>query len=489
MEISEIKKFFFLKLKNHILKDFLKIKGVISVNLVGSFWENPNENNFRDIDIVIILKEINRKKFYNCIKFIKKIDLNLFGLKDYKIKVNTTFGPLKFDFKKTLIFHLMVYDEKSHKEHVVKSPFTCFDWERTKHSSGKKLKDIFPVSNLQFNDFLYGRRSIKDYQKDLKKNKISYREYYWIGNKAYLKKKYFTTDNWHKTEYLYHIIKNILINYYKLLNQKNILPNDKKIKDLLIDINKNKFKNSFNNYLLLRSAKKNKIHIKTESLEKWVFKFMLHFQEIVKKELKKKLKVIFIRHAKTKLNDGSFLGINRDPEITLNNRTKEKIQKIKNKKILLIYTSEMKRSKQTSKLLNKKINMIINKNLNEKNYGDAEGLKYSQLNKKYPYLLKSWAKKKDPKFPNGESDTDVLKRFNIFTKVLIKKLNKIKNSGFIFVISHNVFLRNIIGNQFGIKKFDWHKIKTDHLVPFEFVFLKKKLISNIDRKILMEKNL
>ena len=484
----KLKKNSFSKFKNYILKNFLEVQGVISVNLVGSFWNNPNENNFRDIDIVIILNNIDKKKFINCVKFVEKIDLNLFGLKDYDIKVNTTFGPLKFDLKKTLVFHLMIYDENSHKEHVIKSPFTCYDWERTKLVSGKKLKDIFPVSSLQFSDFLNARRGIKDYQKDLKKNKISYREYSWIGKNVVLKKKYFNTSDWHKTEYLYHIIKNILVNYYKLINQKNFLPGDERIKKLLIKINKKNYKNSFNNFKSLRYAKKNKIKISTNNLEKWVFKFTLDFQKLIKKELDKKIKIIFLRHGKTKLNDRSFLGIYRNPEIILSNQTKNKIKKIKTKKILYVYSSEMKRCKQTSRLLNKKINLIINKNLNEKNYGYAEGMRYNQLNKKYPYLINGWKNKKDPRFPGGENDNDVLKRYNSFKKELIKNLNKIKNSGEVYVVSHNVVLRNIIGSEIGLKKLDWHKIKVDHITPVEFVLFKNKLIPNINRNLLMEYN-
>ena len=75
----KLKKNSFSKFKNYILKNFLEVQGVISVNLVGSFWNNPNENNFRDIDIVIILNNIDKKKFINCVKFVEKIDLNLFG--------------------------------------------------------------------------------------------------------------------------------------------------------------------------------------------------------------------------------------------------------------------------------------------------------------------------------------------------------------------------------------------------------------------------
>ena len=48
----------------------------------------------------------------------------------------------------------MIYDIKLHKEHVIKSPFTCYDWERSKIYRGDKLKKIFPVKNLQLNDFL-----------------------------------------------------------------------------------------------------------------------------------------------------------------------------------------------------------------------------------------------------------------------------------------------------------------------------------------------
>ena len=46
----------------------------------------------------------------------------------------------------------MIYDIKSHIEHVTNSPFTCFDWE-LQLNLGKKLKDIYSVNCLQYIDF------------------------------------------------------------------------------------------------------------------------------------------------------------------------------------------------------------------------------------------------------------------------------------------------------------------------------------------------
>ena len=52
----------FLKFKKYLLNNFIKIQGVESINLVGSFWSKPNSSNYSDIDIVIILDKFSLKK-------------------------------------------------------------------------------------------------------------------------------------------------------------------------------------------------------------------------------------------------------------------------------------------------------------------------------------------------------------------------------------------------------------------------------------------
>ena len=50
-----------IKLKNYLLKTLINIEGVISVTLVGSFWEKKKLKNFSDLDIVIILDKFKKK--------------------------------------------------------------------------------------------------------------------------------------------------------------------------------------------------------------------------------------------------------------------------------------------------------------------------------------------------------------------------------------------------------------------------------------------
>ena len=77
---------------------------------------------------------------------------------DYQRIINSTFGPIKITKKNHLPIHLMIYDVKSHTEHVITSPFTCYDWERSNLYIGKPLRKIFSVSHLQLRDFYEARR-------------------------------------------------------------------------------------------------------------------------------------------------------------------------------------------------------------------------------------------------------------------------------------------------------------------------------------------
>ena len=72
----------------------------------------------------------------------------------------------------------MIYDIDGHKKHVLLSPFTCYDWERSSISLKQPLNKIFPVINLTIKDFDNSRRGIKNYINDLKNNRLSYSQYY-----------------------------------------------------------------------------------------------------------------------------------------------------------------------------------------------------------------------------------------------------------------------------------------------------------------------
>ena len=166
-----------VKLKKDIFKTLNKIKDVVSVTLVGSFWEKKSNKDFSDIDIVIILKKFSKAKYYQCLKKINNLELKKYNLAHLKTLINPTFGPLKFNTKNNIVFHTMIYDVNSHINHVIRSPFTCFDWERSSNYSGKSLMEIFPVGKIQLIDFFRSRRGIISYLDNLNKNHISYQKY------------------------------------------------------------------------------------------------------------------------------------------------------------------------------------------------------------------------------------------------------------------------------------------------------------------------
>ena len=202
----------------------------------------------------------------------------------------------------------------------------------------------------------------------------------------------------------------------------------------------------------------------------WVLNFIKHYQNHIIRKLKNSKELIFIRHARTKFNDGSFLGQQRDPHILKNFKVIKKILFSK------VYTSPLKRCIQTLKMLTNNKNYFTDKDLLEINYGKAEGLKIDQLSKKFPRIIKKWKEGKDPSFPDGESYGDVNKRKNKLLKKIIK--GKFKN---ICIISHNIFLRCLIGQSFNIPKSKWYKIFIPHLMPIEFRVIENKIYPNIKR--------
>ena len=119
-----------------------------------------------------------------------------------------------------------------------------------------------------------------------------------------------------------------------------------------------------------------------------------------------KEKIFFIRHQRTFFNDGTFFGQKRDSNI-IKTKITAKIRKIKFDKC---YSSPLKRSLQTAKLLINNNKIIIDRNLKEIDYGNAEGLNYIQFKKKYPEIIKLWRKNLDPSFPKGENTEKVKKR-------------------------------------------------------------------------------
>jgi broad specificity phosphatase PhoE len=464
------------KKKKFIKEVFSKLKNdknILSATFVGSFADKHSLKNISDIDLIIILKNLNHKISKNLEKKIYQINFNYLLGEKKKLLINNTFGPLKFNSSKYLVIHLMLYDKRGHIDHAIKSPFTVYDWERSNIYLKKKISEIYKVGSLQLNDFLSARRGLFNYANDIKIKKISYRKYKFFKNKYSTDKHFIRLQSrGDKYEYYFHIVKNLILNFIKFHKKKNrLFFIEKEIKNLdkyFGRIFSVKHAKNINNLIY---AKKNKNFDTLKNFDSWIINFIKDFQSFILREIDKSKKIVFLRHAKTKINDGSFLGQNRNPDID-----RSQIKILSNTQYNKVYTSPLKRSFQTAQFISKN-RIFFDKNLLEINYGKVEGLTIKKIKKKFPKLVYNWKSGKDPKFPSGESQGDVVRRLKIFLKKIIKDHSKK-----ICIVTHNVLLRSLIGFFFKIEKKFWYKINIPHMLELEFLIKNKIIFPNINRK-------
>ena len=459
------------KIINTVFNKLKKNKNILSASFVGSFVDNANLKKINDIDLIIVLKKLNQKSFNSIKGQINNLNLSKFFPKK-KIFINDTFGPLKFNSSKLLVIHLMIYDYNGHIEHSIKSPFTVYDWERSKNYFNQSLSSLFSTGNIQLVDFINSRRGILNYLRDIKNKKISYRVYKFSEKKFKIVRKNINLKERDKFEFYFHVVKNLLLNFFKFKSNKNKLfslkINDKKIKKYIGNSFYNKHHHGINKII---EKKRNLDFSNEKKLDSWIINFIKDFQKKILNLQKNSKKITFIRHAKTSMNDGSFLGQKRNPSIEIIN------YKIKREKYSKIYSSPMNRCIETVKIISKQKKYVTNNNLLEIDYGKLEGLDIIQIKKKYPDLIRKWLNGKDPKFPKGENQNDVVKRIKIFIDT-VKRNNSINTC----VISHNVFLRCLIGIYFKIRMKNWYKINIPHLMKLEFIIIGNNIYPNIDRK-------
>ena len=440
------------KIKREVIKIVKDKKYIISTTIVGSFINSKGLDGISDIDVVIIVDKLNKEVFDEVNDSFQRINSSEIGLNEYDVIINNTFGPLKFNTDKNIVFHVMIYSIEGHIDHVEQSPFTCISWENYKPLHGISLKEIYPVLNLQLTDILESRRGMLSYISDVENGSITYRKYTFEKGVPLVIKDHFELDSKHKLEYSYHITYHLLNNFYKIITREIDSPEKEDLIEFYFNL---KFvpKHNISFFKDLFYWKKMGGEPPLNVLGKTKL-FLNDFFNFI--EMMKTSSVInsFRRHEKTILNDGTFLGVKRNPSI--NEISKE----IGDFKYEIGYHSELLRSKETINHYNTN-NLICSPLLNEINYGKAEGLSYEELNIKHPHIVSEWSQGLDPNFPDGESQEDVLKRVNTF---LSKVLESDKNC---LVITHLVVLRMILFHYLKIDMKNLYKIRIGHLEGFD----------------------
>src|SRR5262245_29127103 len=154
-----------------------RIESVCSVTVVGSLADGEDLSRIRDIDTVVVFNRLTPSRFAEAVAAVSALSGEALGLPDRQVRVNTTLGPLKCGGRDDIAVHLMLYDRASHRQHVLRSPFTCFDWERSSLCRGQRLADLYPVGCLAPADFLTARRGLADYMADLQSGTVSVRRF------------------------------------------------------------------------------------------------------------------------------------------------------------------------------------------------------------------------------------------------------------------------------------------------------------------------
>jgi broad specificity phosphatase PhoE len=182
--------------------------------------------------------------------------------------------------------------------------------------------------------------------------------------------------------------------------------------------------------------------------------------------------VDFFRHAKTANNDGSFLGIGRNPDIEM-----PLTQDFATEKYERVYSSQLRRAIATAARMQADERME-NELLNEINYGQAEGMMITDLQNAYPEIIAEWDKGNDPPFPAGENQMDVAKRLQTFVQQELSNNNKQT----IAVVTHNVVLRILLGNTLGLPLHKWHQLPIAHLQKLPFQVILQHLLPNFGQQ-------
>lgn len=440
-----------------IFQRLTAIPGVLSVTLVGSFCDREDLSGISDIDVVVVCESLDRVTFDACSAAMASMSPALLGLPNHRLFLNTTFGPLKFDQPDQVVIHLMIYDRASHRAHVLKSPFTCLDWERSRVCAGQTLAELYPVLILQPGDFLNARRSLSNYTDDLQRGVLSYRRYEFTeaGVTEQLERAHL--DERLRGEYAFHIVKNLVQNYAKLLFRQNVGMTPVSLisfwRDCLPGCSE-----FADEYSRLLEAKLRRDPVFSAETVEFAKDFIAAFQaEFTEQWVSSVQRITFVRHAETRLNDGSFLGQGRDPDILVAPaRMPQEFAKV--------YSSPFLRAQMTARALQPRAELHTDARLSEINYGEVEGLPVKQLASHYPELVAAWSRGEDVPFPGGENTAAVQSRLHQFLEAI-----KRKNASPILVVTHNVVVRCLLGELLGVPLRDWHKLRVNHLDAFEVV--------------------
>ncbi len=452
---------------------------ITSATLTGSFAYSDSLDGLSDIDFVVTLKELDETRYRNIRQAFQDSLGPVLASHGYDLMINSTLGPLKFNAPRLAVLHLMLYTEASHVSHVIQSPFTCLDWQRSPLYRKKSLAEVYPTFGLQPRHFLSARRSVTDYLNDYRDSVVSYREFDFENDvcREIKKTKSMTLRDRH--EFAYHVMRFLMINLLKLVRYPL---EDAQCLDEILTAYEKVFPvdaDSFSETLRALAEKKRSLDFEISlpgldhRLERFVMEFEKQFRSVFLRDASRH---VWFRHAPTDWNTGEmkFQGKTDQALAPMSDSTLDEMESLRSliasTGIKRGFTSTLMRSSHSLRraAIGLELATKSDDRLNEIDYGDCEGLTVGQARARYHHLFKAWSCGEDPCFPNGENSDMVLDRVRSFLRDELGW-----RSDPTVICTHNVVLRTLIGSCLGIATHQWHRLKIPHLTPISFVVTEK----------------
>lgn len=176
------------------------------------------------------------------------------------------------------------------------------------------------------------------------------------------------------------------------------------------------------------------------------------------------MKLYFVRHGESNSNVENFCSYKPGKHVYLTEKGKKECEKVaeklKNKKIDLIITSELYRTKQTAEIINKYHDAPIeeDKRINDRNTGIFEGRPISEY---HDFIKRN---KFEAKPPEGESFLEEKERIRDFLEDLKKK-----DLDVVLAVGHHQPMRIVYGYFKGLSNEELYgkKIKNCEILKFE----------------------
>jgi broad specificity phosphatase PhoE len=461
------------RVADRLISALAPLDGVCSVRLVGSFWSAGSHRSAADVDVVVILDALNRVRFDACVAAVARLDGDTFGSPGAPVRVNSTFGPMKFGDGNDVVVHLMIYDRAGHRTHVLESPFTCLDWEREDRGSGPSLREHYAVPPLAPPALLSARRGVEDYVRDLDAGIVSVRRYTWdAAGAARTVVDRMPLDARNRGEFALHVVRHLLTNFEKVFSGRNaalsddalhetwnaLLPGTDELQDA---------------YFRALAQKRTGALAHAERTLPVVRAFASAFGDALQHRINAISRVRFVRHAATTITDGTFLGQRRDPGIADASAVTTHADATS---IDAVWTSPARRARETAARLVPARTPVIDIRAAEIDYGDAEGLDLSSLRERHPAIPAAWSRGDDPAFPGGESTGDVLARLDALLGDLPRSATDT------LLVTHNVVLRTLIGSRLGVPMRRWHEIVVPYLAETNAYVMPHGIVLHLDRE-------